>query len=129
MQKSLRILATATIMLLLFGFAPVSAQTKWSIETTKFNSYLTQDSVYAKIQNRYDVLNRLWLCFISGPDGSIIILVYDYDPGGNMTSKISLSCRKEAGKDYCFICDTPEMKAEEFAQLVQKIMDRLDNKK
>lgn len=104
-------------------------QNGYYIQTTKFQKYLTVQEKKSLIQKRFDTLNRLMLYFVSKPDNTIDIILYEYEPAGNKKeNKFSLSFNPKANDYYICDCDN-KFDVKQFHDMVEKVMDRLDNKK
>ena len=96
------------------------------IETTKFEPYLTKTKGQLK-NSRYDKVGRLWLVFASSPDDTLDIWLYDYDNAGNLTHQTSLCLGKDPQHLYRWVAPY-NMTEQQFADIVQKVLDRLDDK-
>ncbi len=96
------------------------------IHTTKFAEYKTGDHY------RYDAMNRKILIFSMYPDDSegvsCAATLYDRDAVGNIIYTAELSfIRDKKDKTLFYLNGTWDIKS--FKDIIQKLLDRLDNKK
>lgn len=128
----------------------VSAQTGWYMETTKFDKYIPDPTGTVNMQFRYNKVGNIFLDYERTIENTVTITIYDYDAVGNPINTINLYMHKDANNDYKnrYIVDkirhrvfeydaadnltkrieTKNLDAQEFKEVVQKIMDRLDQK-
>lgn len=97
------------------------------VETTKFAKYLPADPKARSTEYRYDKLNRVTLIFGNVNDSMVVATIIDYDSNGNRVEQSTLPfIIDKKNKDRYLLYG--EVEAKKFAEIIQKILDRLDVK-
>ena len=126
------------------------AQTGWYIETTKFDKYVPDPTGTVNMQFRYNKVGSISLDYERTVENTVTITIYDYDAVGNPINTVNLYLHKDTDNNYQnrYIVDkirhrvfeydvadnlikrieTKSLDEKKFAETVQKIMDRLDQK-
>jgi len=122
--KKLLTIATLCALFISLNLNFTNAQNStgaYYVEAVKFAKYMHKGVQY----RRDSTTNRTILRFESGASDTVTINVFDYDTSGVLLKEDPLVIVAREKEDY-YTCDCETLNFEEFRDILQKVLDRLD---